>query len=444
MPRAPRTVVKASITIDWSIMARLISVPRTVRSLALFLVIPAALACVQTSANTSASSGGVSTSTYGSGVTPGIEVLLTDSLHLIQGKRVGLFTNHSGRDRAGRSTIDLLNKTPGVKLVALFALEHGIRGVEKAGAKIESSIDSATGIQIYSLYGGVRVPTADMLRDIDVLVYDIQDVGARTYTYMWSMVAAADSSNKLFLVLDRPDPIRADIVDGGMAEPGFSSFVGLHPVAMRYGLTPGELLHYLVGAGYVHADIRVIPMRGYLRSMWFEDTKLPWVNPSPNLRDMDATLLFPGTVYFEATNVTEGRGTDQPFRLVGASWLTDAGAIAAELNAKKIPGVRFDSTSRTIEASYKFGGQTIPMVHLTVTNRDSVNSAAVGLHMLRAIYARHPADFQWRADRMDRLASSSRMRVAVEKEGGVEALLQTLDDESRKFQDATRSYWLYR
>lgn len=408
------------------------------------LALLAASACVQAASGTSASPSPSPALASASGVTPGVEVLFTDSLHLIRGKRVGLITNHSGRDRSGRSTIDLLHTAPGVRLVALFALEHGIRGNEKAGARIATGIDSATGIPIYSLYGETRVPTADMLKDIDVLVYDIQDVGARTYTYMWSMVAAADSSNKLFLVLDRPDPIRADRVDGGVAEPGFSSFVGLHPVAMRYGLTPGELLRYVVGAGYVHADIRVIPMRGYTRSMWFEDTKLPWVNPSPNLRDMDATLLFPGTVYFEATNVTEGRGTDQPFRLIGASWLTDAGAIAAELNAKGIPGVRFDSTSRTIEASYKFGGQTIPMIHVTVTDRDAVNTAAVGLHMLRAIYARHPGEFQWRADRMDRLASSARMRLAVEKEGGVEALLRTLDAESRTFQDATRPYWLYR
>jgi uncharacterized protein YbbC (DUF1343 family) len=142
-------------------------------------------------------------------------------MHLIRGKRVGLITNHSGRDRSGRSTIDLLHTAPGVQLVALFALEHGIRGNEKAGARIATGVDSATGIPIYSLYGETRVPTADMLKDIDVLVYDIQDVGARTYTYMWSMVAAADSSNKLFLVLDRPDPIRADRVDGGVAEPGF-------------------------------------------------------------------------------------------------------------------------------------------------------------------------------------------------------------------------------
>ena len=427
-------------------MACFFALPQNARTIAALVVLPAALGCAQTSSGTSASSGApvsVSVSVF-PGVTPGIEVLLADSMHLLRGKRVGLLTNHSGRDRSGRSTIDLLHNAPGVRLVALFAAEHGIRGAEKAGAKIESGADSATGIPIYSLYGQTRVPTADMLKDIDVIIYDMQDVGARVYTYVWTMAAAADSSNKPFIVLDRPDPIRADRVDGGVAESGFSSFVGLHPVAMRYGLTPGELLRYLVGAGYVHADVHVVPMRGYTRSMWFEDTKLPWVNPSPNLRDMDATLVYTGTVYFEATNVSEGRGTDQPFRLAGAPWLTDAGAIAAELNAKNIPGVRFDSTTRTIEAGYKFGGQTIPMVHVTVTNRDAVNAAAVGLHMLRAIYARHPSEFQWRADRMDRLASSSRMRTAVEKEGGVEALLPTLDAESRRFQDVTRPYWLYR
>ena len=427
-------------------MACFFALPQNARTIAALVVLPTALGCAQTSSGTSASSGApvsVSVSVF-PGVTPGIEVLLADSMHLLRGKRVGLLTNHSGRDRSGRSTIDLLHNAPGVRLVALFAAEHGIRGAEKAGAKIESGADSATGIPIYSLYGQTRVPTADMLKDIDVLIYDMQDVGARVYTYVWTMAAAADTSHKTFIVLDRPDPIRADRVDGGVAEAGFSSFVGLHPVAMRYGLTPGELLRYLVGAGYVHADVHVVPMRGYTRSMWFEDTKLPWVNPSPNLRDMDATLVYTGTVYFEATNVSEGRGTDQPFRLAGAPWLTDAGAIAAELNAKNIPGVRFDSTARTIEAGYKFGGQTIPMVHVTVTNRDAVNAAAVGLHMLRAIYARHPSEFQWRADRMDRLASSSRMRTAVEKEGGVEALLPSLDAESRRFQDVTRPYWLYR
>ena len=376
------------------------------------------------------------------GVVPGVEVLLRDSLQLVRGKRVGLVTNQSGRDRAGRSTIDLLAHAPGVRLTALFALEHGIRGAVEAGGNVSSSVDTATGVPIHSLYGASHVPTAEMLKDVDVLVYDIQDVGARVYTYEWGMAIAADSANKPFIVLDRPDPVRADMAQGGVLDPKFRSYVGAYPVALRYGLTPGELLRYLNGSGQISAEVHVVPMAGYRRAMWYDDTKLPWVNPSPNLRDLDATLVYTGTVFFEGTNVSEGRGTDEPFRLIGASWLTDAGAIAAELNAMHIPGVRFDSVTRTMEPGFKFPGQTIPMLHVTVTDRDRVNAPEVGLRMLRAIYARHTADFQWRAS-IDRLAGSGRVRDAVEH-GTVDALLAAWAAESRRFQDETRKYWIYR
>ena len=179
------------------------------------------------------------------------------------------------------------------------------------------------------------------------------------------MALSADAAGKLgkkFIVLDRPDPIRGDRVDGNVLEPRFRSFVGQYPAALRYGLTAGELLRYLVGSGQVAADIAVVPMRGWRRAMWWDETGIPWVNPSPNLRTLAATLLYPGTVFFEGTNATEGRGTDKPFQLIGAAWLADAGAIAREMNALALPGVRFDSTSRTIEPSggFKFGGQTIP------------------------------------------------------------------------------------
>jgi uncharacterized protein YbbC (DUF1343 family) len=372
-------------------------------------------------------------------------VLLTDSLHLVRGKRVGLITNHSGRDRQGRSTIDLLARAPGVRLTALFALEHGIRGSIDAGGRVESMVDSATGVPIYSLYGASHVPTAAMLENVDVILYDIQDVGARVYTYQWGMAIAADSSGKPFVVLDRPDPVRADRVDGGVLDPKFRSYVGAYPVALRYGLTPGELLRYLQGTGQIHAtSVTVVPMKHYRRSTWYGDTKLAWVNPSPNLRDEEATLVYTGTVLFEGTNVTEGRGTDAPFKQVGAPWLTDAGAIAAELNAKRIPGVRFDSTSATVAATAaKHAGLTIPMLRVHVTDRDAVVPMTVGLHMLRAIYARHPTQFQWRPS-IDRLAGSDRVRAAVEREGGIEALLPVLARESREFEQAARKYWIYR
>jgi uncharacterized protein YbbC (DUF1343 family) len=296
------------------------------------------------------------------------------------------------------------------------------------------------------LYGQIYAPTADMLRNVDVLVYDIQDVGARVYTFEWTMALSAEAAGKLgkkFIVLDRPDPIRGDRVDGNILEPRFRSFVGQYPVALRYGLTPGELLRYLVGTGQVTADITVIPMQGWRRSMWWEETGIPWVNPSPNLRSVDATLLYPGTVFFEGTNATEGRGTDKPFQLIGAEWLRDAGAIALEMNTLHLAGVRFDSTSRSIDSTgdYKFGGKTIPMIDIVVTDRNAVRPVDVGVRLLRAIYARHRSEWQWRPS-IDRLAGTDELRAAIEQ-GTVDALLAKWSHEAAEFQTQARKYWLY-
>ncbi|HUQ47598.1 MAG TPA: DUF1343 domain-containing protein [Gemmatimonadaceae bacterium] len=376
-------------------------------------------------------------------VVPGIEVLLSDSLHLIKGKRVGLLTNHSGRDRKGTSTIDLLFHAPGVKLTALFGPEHGIRGAAKAGEKIASSVDSATGVKVYSLYGDIRVPTPEMLKDIDVLLYDIQDVGARVYTYQWTFANAAHAAKKPIIVLDRPDPIRADRIEGNILDPKFASLVGQFPVALRYGLTPGELLRYLAGTKLIDAKVTVIPMKNYRRAMWFDQTGIPRVNPSPNLRNLDAELLYPGTVFFEGTSATEGRGTDDPFTLIGASWMTDNAAIAKELNALKLPGVRFDTATRSIEAGYKFGGQTIPMIKVRVTDRNAVRPVEVGARMLRAIYARHTTDFKWRLPQIDRLAGTDELRAAVEK-NKVDRLLKKWRAASATFSGRVKPYLIYR
>jgi uncharacterized protein YbbC (DUF1343 family) len=186
-----------------------------------------------------------------------------------------------------------------------------------------------------------------------------------------------------------------------------------------------------------------VPMKNYTRAQWYDQTGLAWVNPSPNLRDMDATTVYTGTVLFEGTNLTEGRGTDQPYRLVGAPWLTDAGAIAAELNAMGLAGVRFDSTTRTMEPGYKHPGLTIPLLHVTVTDRDRVNAPEVGIRMLQAIYRRHKQDFQWRLPQIDRLAGSDRLRAAIENDT-VDALLTTMAEESRRFEAERRPYLIYR
>ncbi|HEX6317077.1 MAG TPA: DUF1343 domain-containing protein [Gemmatimonadaceae bacterium] len=375
----------------------------------------------------------------------GIEVLLSDSLHLVRGKRVGLITNHTGIVADGRSTIDLLHRTPGIRLTALFAPEHGIRGQAAAGEIIDNTVDPATGVPVHSLYGETRVPTAAMLRDVDVVLYDIQDVGARVYTYQWTMALSAEAVTALgkeFVVLDRPNPVGGDRVEGGVLDPQFRSFVGQFPVALRYGLTVGELARYLAGTGQIKADVKVVPMDGWRRTMWWEDTGLPWRNPSPNIRSAEAALVYTGTVFFEGTNLSEGRGTPAPFLLIGAGWLKDASAIAQELNNRPLPGVRFDTTTVAVEAGQKWGGHRIPMISVAVTDRSVVQPYRVGLEMLRSIYRRHTGEFQWRTSAIDRLSGSTKLRDAVELDR-IDQLIADWDRESRDFQLKTAPYRIY-
>ena len=386
-------------------------------------------------------------------VLPGIEVLLADSIHLVRGRRVALVTNHTGVDRCGRRTVDLLVATPGVEVVALFAPEHGLTGTARGGAVIRSGRDSASGVPVISLYGERQAPTAAMLRDVDVLVYDVQDVGARAYTFVWTMALAmrsAGEAGKPVLVLDRPNPIRADRVGGGLIEPRYRTITGLYPVPIRYGLTPGELARWLVGAGHVRATVSVVPMRGYRRSQWYDETGIPWVAPSPNIRDVDTALLYPGLVFVEATNVSEGRGTVRPLRAVGASWLTDARGAARELNALALPGVRFAATRRAVRAKEKFGGRTIPMLDVVVTNRDRVEPVAVGAQLLRVLQRRYPTRVRYQARGLEELAGSRAFREALVARGTadvsrarMDALLRAWADEAAAFQRATRPYWLY-
>lgn len=379
-------------------------------------------------------------------VRTGLDVLLSDSLHVLRGKRVGLITNHTGRDALGRRNVDLIHKAAGVQLVALYGPEHGFSGVVRGGDKIGFATDSATGLPVHSLYGETRVPTAEMLKDIDVLLYDIQDVGARVYTYEWTMALAAEATGKLgksFIVLDRPDPIRADRVEGGVLELAHRSFVGQYDVGLRYGLTAGELLRFLVGTRRVTADVTVIPMQGYRRDMWYSETMLPWINPSPNIRDEEAALLYPGTVFFEATNLNEGRGTDAPLKQVGAPWLTDAADIARVMNARNIPGIRFSARSASVKEGEKHGGKTIPMVRLFVANRDSAQPVEAAARLMREIRRRHPAQFTWqRGTGAERLSGTAAFRNAVDS-GTVDALLARWRKESEAFEVSTRPYRIY-
>lgn len=382
-------------------------------------------------------------------VTPGITVLIRDSIHLIRGKRVGLITNHTGRDAAGTSSIDLLARAPGVNLVALFGPEHGLRGVAEAGEHVASSVDSATGVPIFSLYGNTQVPTPAMLAKIDVLVYDIQDVGSRTYTYAWTMAlsaAAAAKASVPFIVCDRPVMVRGDVVQGNILDTAYRSFVGQYPVPVRYGLTPGELLRYLARTGQVQAPhVTVVPMQGWRRSMWYDATGLPWVAPSPNLKTLDAALLYTGTVFVEGTNLSEGRGTDAPFQLVGAPWLTDAGEIARVLNTLSLRGVQFDSVSRTVAKGQKHAGLTIPMLRATITDRTVVDPVRTGVVLLAVIRSRHPRELVWREEFLAKLAGGRALQRALDTSvAASDALLRRWRRDATLFQRETMVDRLYR
>ncbi|MCU0626924.1 MAG: DUF1343 domain-containing protein [Gemmatimonadaceae bacterium] len=383
-----------------------------------------------------------------SAVEPGIVVLVRDSAQLLRGKRVGLITNHTGVAN-GTSSIDLLARLPGTRLTALFGPEHGIRGAAEAGVTVASGVDAATGVRIHSLYGATRVPTPAMLREVDVLVYDIQDVGARVYTYPWTMALAADAAAKAgipFIVCDRPVPVGGDVVQGGVLDTAFRSFVGQYPVALRYGLTQGELLRHLVRTKQVRsAGLHVIPVRGWTRAMWYDETGLPWIAPSPNLRTLDAATVYGGTVFFEGTNLSEGRGTDAPFQLVGAPWL-QAAVVVADLRALALPGLAFDTATRTIAAGQKHAGLTIPMVRITVTDRRAVQAPDLGAWMLQVIRRRHPAQFTWRAEHMDRLAGTDELRHLVDRgdDAALRDLLARWRSSAAAFARATEPDRLYR
>ncbi len=271
-------------------------------------------------------------------VRPGIDVLLSDSVQLIDGKRVGLITNATGVDASGTSTIDRLVRHAGTTVTALFAPEHGIRGQARPGETVPDTTDAETHLPIYSLYGASRAPSAAQLADLDVLIVDLQDAGTRTWTYVSTMVyamRAARAAGKRIVVLDRPNPIGCTM-DGPVLDTAFASFIALIPVPLRHGMTMGELARFANAELRIGADLVVVPMKNYRRCMWFDDTGLPWVRPSPNLADLEAVAWYPGTVLFEATNLSTGRGTDDAFKQIGAPWLDFARLLTVDPRLREV------------------------------------------------------------------------------------------------------------
>ena len=378
-------------------------------------------------------------------VRPGVEVFLSDVPAPLRGKRVGLITNSSAIDRSGTSVIDLIARHKDLTLVALLAPEHGIRGDAAAGVKIPDEIDTKTGVPVFSLYTSEdRGPTPAMLKDVDVLIYDLQEVGGRTWTYVSTMALSMQAAARKkipFVVLDRPNPIGGEIVEGALLDPKFKSFVGMYPIPARHGMTVGELATLFNKKHGIGADLIVARVADWRRSQWFEDTGLPWVNPSPNLRSFAALQSYPGSVYFEGTNVTEGRGTDRPFEQVGASWL-NAPDVARVMNDRGLPGIRFDAITMAVApTAAKFKGQTIPGIRFVVTDQSAYRPVRTSLLLIDEIRRRHPRDFAW-SPTIDRLTGSDKVRLAIEG-GRLPALLEEWDREAAGFLESRKPFLLY-
>jgi len=330
----------------------------------------------------------------------GIDVLRADGFKLLAGKKVGLVTNHTGRSRTGEATIDLLASAPGVKLVALFSPEHGIRGI--LDDKVPSSVDDKTRLPIHSLYGDTRRPTAEMLEGIDTMVIDLQDIGSRFYTYITTMAYVMEESKKrgiAVVVLDRINPINGALIEGPAVDKAELSFTAYFPMPVRHGMTMGELAKLFNAENNIGADLTVVPLKHWTRDAWFDATGLPWVNPSPNMRNMVAASVYTGVGAIEAANVSVGRGTDTPFEMVGAPWV-DGPRLAAALNARAVPGVRVYPITFTPTAS-KFANEQCQGVFIIVTDREKLRPVRLGLELASALFRHHPVQF--RIDQVGRL-----------------------------------------
>jgi uncharacterized protein YbbC (DUF1343 family)/CubicO group peptidase (beta-lactamase class C family) len=371
----------------------------------------------------------------------GIDVLARDSFSLLKGKRVGLITNHTGRDREGRSTIDLLAGAPGVKLVALFSPEHGIRGALDQ-EKITNSKDEKTGLPIFSLYGETRQPTADMLKGLDVLVYDIQDIGARFYTYISTMGLAMEAAakNKIkFVVLDRVNPINGADVEGPVADADKLSFIAYHRIPVRHGMTVGELAQLFNAERGINADLQVVKVEDWRRAQWFDSTGLAWVNPSPNMRSLTQATLYLGVCLLEPTNVSVGRGTDTPFELVGAPWI-DGRKLAEALNNAKLAGVRFVPVRFTPKASVH-EGRECGGVNVVITDRAEFEPVLTGLEMAAQILKLFPKEFE--AGKFNRLLVNEKVFAAFKQGSDARALRQVWEGDLQAFRAVRAKYLLY-
>ncbi len=384
-------------------------------------------------------------------VLPGIDVLASRNFDVLQGKRVGLITNHTGRSLNGTSTIDIIKAAPGVRLVALFSPEHGIRGTDDE--KVASGVDAKTGLKIHSLYGKTCRPTAEMLAGIDVLVFDIQDIGTRFYTYIGTLslaMRAAKTAGIQFVVLDRPNPINGITVQGAI--PDFvlperknscGAITSIHPIPTRHGMTIAELARLFNVEFGINCNLTVIPMQSWQREMYFSDTGLIWINPSPNMKSETAALLYPGLGTLETTNLSVARGTAQPFQMYGAPWV-NAQAMVNNLAKRRIPGINFTPVEFIPTAKgFSHLGKTCYGVSATITDRKLLDPVLAGLHLAQAFYEVHPNSFKSYEGFATETGDKNTWALLTAKRMTPEMVAGRWIDELERFKKVREKYLLY-
>ena len=394
--------------------------------------------------------------TAGAQVKPGIEVLRDSGFASLQGKRVGLITNPTGVDNNLVSTVDILAKAPGVKLVGLYAPEHGVRGDVHAGDKVDGSVDKATGVPVYSIYGKTLKPTPEMLKDVDVLIYDIQDNGCRSYTFISTMGKAMEAcaeQGKKFMVLDRPNPISGNKIEGNLVEDSCYSFVSQFPIPYIYGLTPGELARYLNEEGLIgkgdKVDLEVVPMEGYTRDMDFRSTGMPWVLPSPHMPVPESCFYYPASgILGELYQISIGVGYTEPFKLFCAPWI-DAEDLAKKLNDRDIPGVRFRPIH--IKPFYSTGkGENLGGVETYITDVDKAPLSLIQFYVMDQLAQDYPqgrlfdSATQARKNMFDKVVGSNNIRPMFTKRYKVADIEQYWNKDNESFRAKSSKYHLYK
>jgi uncharacterized protein YbbC (DUF1343 family) len=384
----------------------------------------------------------------------GLEILLAERYSLISGSRIGLICNPATVEHSFQHATDLFHRHPDINLTALFGPQHGIRG-ETQDNMIEwnSFRDSRTGVMAYSLYGEVRKPTEEMLREVDTLVFDVQDVGTRVYTFNYTMALAMEAARefgKRFVALDRPNPIGGLEIEGNILESGHESFVGMFPIPMRHGMTVAELARMFNEEFEIGCDLEVVPMGGYRREYWFDDTDAPWVIPSPNIPTPDTTKVYPGAVLVEGTKISEGRGTTRPFEINGAPY-ADSNQVAEYLNGLKLPGVYFRPHC-FLPTFQKHAGSLCHGVQIHALDRDAFKPVITGVALIKAFHDLYPHDFQWQSppyeyvhDRLpfDVIAGTTRLRGQIESGVSIQEIADSWGAGEKEFAERRKPYLLY-